>query len=86
MDKILRNILVEIENAGYEAYLVGGYVRDYLLGIKSLDVDICTNALPKDLHKLFPNNNNANNYGGFNLQIKNYNTLFNGFIIKEIEK
>ncbi len=73
MDKILRNILVEIENAGYEAYLVGGYVRDYLLGIKSLDVDICTNALPKDLHKLFPNNNNANNYGGFNLQIKNYN-------------
>ena len=75
MDKILKNILKKIENAGFEAYLVGGYVRDYLLGIKSLDVDICTNALPKDLHKLFQKSSSVNNYGGFNLKIKNYNTL-----------
>ena len=73
MDKIIKNILKKIEDNGYEAYLVGGFVRDYLLGIKSLDVDICTNALPKDLHKMFPVNNNSNSYGGFNLQIKNYN-------------
>ncbi len=73
MDVIIKKVLNKIINSGYEAYLVGGYVRDYLLGIKSLDVDICTNALPKDLHKIFPNNNNLNNYGGFNLKIKNYN-------------
>lgn len=73
MNKILKDILQNIENAGFEAYLVGGFVRDYLLGIKSLDIDICTNALPKDLHKIFPNNINSNNYGGFNLQIKGYN-------------
>jgi len=73
MDKIIKNILKKIEDAGYEAYLVGGFVRDYLLGIKSLDVDICTNALPKDLHKLFPNNANSNTYGGFNLKVKAYN-------------
>ena len=73
MDKIIKKILVTIENAGFEAYLVGGYVRDYLLGIKSFDVDICTSALPKDLHKLFPNNSNSNSYGGFNLKIKKYN-------------
>ncbi len=73
MDKILKRILSTIENAGFEAFLVGGFVRDYLLGIKTFDVDICTNALPKDLHELFPNNNNSNNYGGFNLQIKGYN-------------
>ncbi len=73
MDKILKNILIKIEDAGFEAYLVGGFVRDYLLGIKTKDIDICTNALPKDLHKLFPNNNNSNDYGGFNLQIKDYN-------------
>ncbi len=73
MDKIIKKILITIENAGYEAYVVGGYVRDYLLGIKSFDVDICTNALPKDLHILFPNNSNSNSYGGFNLKIKKYN-------------
>lgn len=73
MDKIIKNVLKIIEDNGFSAYVVGGYVRDYLLGIKSNDVDICTNALPKDLHILFPNNTNSNNYGGFNLVIKNYN-------------
>ena len=53
MDKIIKNILKKIEASGFEAYLVGGYVRDYLLGIKSLDVDICTNALPKDVISIF---------------------------------
>jgi len=73
MDKIIKNVLNKIEENGFSAYVVGGYVRDYLLGKKSLDVDICTNALPKDLHQIFPGNNNSNNYGGFNLRIKNYN-------------
>lgn len=73
MDKIIKSVLQKIEDNGFSAYVVGGYVRDYLLGIKSNDIDICTNALPKDLHKLFPNNTNSNNYGGFNLVIKKYN-------------
>ena len=73
MDKIVKNVLLTIEKSGYKAYLVGGYVRDYLLGIKSFDIDICTSALPKDLHKLFPTNNNSNAYGGFNLKIGKYN-------------
>lgn len=73
MDRIIKNVLKKIELSGFEAYLVGGYVRDYLLGVKTLDVDICTNALPKDLHVMFPNNANSNSYGGFNLKIKNYN-------------
>lgn len=73
MDKIIKNILVKIENAGFKAYLVGGYVRDYLIGINSYDIDICTSALPKELHKLFPSNSNSNTYGGFNLKIGKYN-------------
>lgn len=73
MDKIIKNILVKIESEGFEAYVVGGYVRDFILGINSYDIDICTNALPKDLYKLFPKNNNSNNYGGFNIKIKKYN-------------
>lgn len=73
MDKIIKEVLYKIENNGYTAYLVGGYVRDYLLGKKTLDVDICTNALPKDLHKIFQCNASSNNYGGFNLNIKGFN-------------
>lgn len=73
MDKTIKNILNKLEDNNFKAYVVGGYVRDYLLGISSLDIDICTNALPKDLHKLFPNNNNSNNYGGFNILAKAYN-------------
>lgn len=72
MDSIVKKILKTIEEAGFKAYVVGGYTRDFLLGKKSYDVDICTNALPKDIHALF-NINNANNYGGSNLKIGKFN-------------
>lgn len=53
MLKASLQVLDLITSHGYEAYLVGGYVRDFLLGIKSNDVDICTNATPKELVKIF---------------------------------
>ena len=34
---------------GYVAYIVGGYPRDMILGIKTNDIDICTNAKPKEI-------------------------------------
>lgn len=71
MDKIIKNVLIELNKNGFEAYLVGGFVRDYLLGIKSYDIDICTTALPKDIYNIF--NICANNYGGARLIIDNYN-------------
>jgi len=40
MDKIIKCILKELNEHGFESYLVGGYVRDTLLGIKTYDVDI----------------------------------------------
>ena len=46
-------VIRKIEDNGFKAYIVGGYVRDYLLDIKSNDVDICTNAKPKDLVNIF---------------------------------
>ena len=39
MEKNIKKILETLENEGYQAYLVGGYVRDYLLGVTSFDVD-----------------------------------------------
>jgi len=46
-------VLKKFEEKGYNAYIVGGYVRDYVLGRKTLDIDICTNATPKEIIELF---------------------------------
>ena len=46
-------ILKKIEEPGFKAYIVGGFSRDLYLGKESTDVDICTNATPKDLKELF---------------------------------
>jgi len=40
---------------GYEAYLVGGGVRDLLLGRTPKDFDVCTSARPEDVQRLFRN-------------------------------
>lgn len=42
-----------LEQAGYEAYLVGGCVRDALLGLTPHDFDICTSALPEQTQAVF---------------------------------
>ena len=46
-------LLKEINSHSYKAYIVGGFVRDYLLGIESKDIDITTNATPKQLKEIF---------------------------------
>ena len=46
-------IIMKLQDNGFEAYLVGGYVRDMILGVKSKDKDIATNADPETLEKLF---------------------------------
>ncbi|MGK2946402.1 MAG: polynucleotide adenylyltransferase PcnB [Candidatus Malihini olakiniferum] len=48
-------VLYRLKKAGYEAYLVGGGVRDLLLGKKPKDFDITTNATPEQISKLFRN-------------------------------
>lgn len=42
-----------IQNAGFEAYIVGGAVRDLLLGITPKDFDVATNATPEQVQRLF---------------------------------
>ena len=48
-----KQVLDIITTHGYKAYIVGGFVRDYLLGIDSNDIDINTNATPKELQDIF---------------------------------
>ncbi|WP_395479975.1 polynucleotide adenylyltransferase PcnB [Candidatus Curculioniphilus buchneri] len=48
-------VLYRLNKAGYEAYLVGGGVRDLLLGKTPKDFDVTTNATPEQMRKLFRN-------------------------------
>lgn len=42
-----------LENSGFEAYIVGGCVRDFIMGIQPHDFDIATNALPEQIKAVF---------------------------------
>ena len=48
-------VLYRLHNAGYQAYLVGGCVRDLLLGKHPKDFDVTTDATPEQIKGLFRN-------------------------------
>ena len=48
-------VLYRLNKGGFDAYLVGGGVRDILLGFKPKDFDIATNATPDEIKELFRN-------------------------------
>ena len=53
MNQEIKNVLETITKNGYEAYIIGGYPRDYYLGRQTEDYDITTSATPEDLKKIF---------------------------------
>ncbi len=68
----VKKVADELEKAGFEAYLVGGCVRDLLLGRTPKDWDLTTNAHPDQIQQLFPDNYYNNDYG--TVGIKNEET------------
>lgn len=48
-------VLYRLKNAGFQAFMVGGGVRDLLLGREPKDFDVVTNALPEQVRELFRN-------------------------------
>ena len=48
-------VLKMLEEHGFKAYIVGGFVRDLIINRKSSDIDICTNAKPKEIKEIFKN-------------------------------
>jgi poly(A) polymerase len=55
IDPDAAKVVRRLERAGYQAYLVGGCVRDLLLGGRPKDFDVATNARPDDVRALFRN-------------------------------
>lgn len=66
-------VLNKFHDNGYLAYIVGGYPRDTLLGIETKDIDICTNAKPIEIMKLFNTESVTDvRYGSVKVIHKNY--------------
>lgn len=59
----IKNIVARLEESGYEAWIVGGAVRDSILGLSSGDWDITTNATPLQIVPLFSESFYDNEYG-----------------------
>src|SRR5215813_12452383 len=55
LDPDAAKVIRRLERAGFQAYLVGGCVRDLLMGVPPKDFDIATSARPEDVRGLFRN-------------------------------
>ena len=83
MEKIPKEVefvVGELEKQGFQAYVVGGCVRDLLLGKEPEDWDVATSAKPEEVQKIFPENFYANKFFTVTVQTKSENPR-----LKEIE-
>lgn len=61
--KNLLKVIEKLENKGFEVFVVGGSVRDLLLGVPAKDWDLTTNAKPEELLEFFPYAKYKNEFG-----------------------
>ncbi len=63
------DVLAMLNNAGYEAYIVGGCVRDRMMGRVPKDWDVTTSARPDDVQALFPDHFYENDFGTVGVKV-----------------
>ena len=61
--KEIVEVIKKLRENNFEAFLVGGCVRDFLRGEKPKDWDITTNAKPEEMQKIFPDSFYENDFG-----------------------
>jgi poly(A) polymerase/tRNA nucleotidyltransferase (CCA-adding enzyme) len=61
--EIVKQTICKLKEAHFEAYIVGGCVRDILIGRKPKDWDLTTNATPEEIQEVFPDSFYENKYG-----------------------
>jgi tRNA nucleotidyltransferase (CCA-adding enzyme) len=60
--KEVKSVIGNLQKAGFQAYIVGGCVRDFLLEKEPKDWDVTTNAKPEEIQKVFPDSFYENNF------------------------
>ncbi|KPJ56746.1 hypothetical protein AMJ49_04020 [Parcubacteria bacterium DG_74_2] len=78
--KEVKSIIRKLEKQGFEAYIVGGCVRDFLRKVEPEDWDITTNAKPQEIQKIFPKSFYENKFLTVTVQTASKNPK-----LKEIE-
>lgn len=76
MPPVVSSIIRTLEGAGYEAYAVGGCIRDSIMGKEPSDWDICTSALPEDTLRVLGRHNiveNGMKHGTVTVRIEDCN-------------
>lgn len=73
-------VLKKIQEAGFEAYVVGGCVRDLLIDKIPKDWDITTNAQPKEIIALFPDSFYENDFGTVGVKVEKFIANNTGFL------
>lgn len=63
-------VIKTLEKAKFEAFIVGGCVRDALRGVEPIDWDVATNAKPKEVQKLFKKSFYKNKFGTVTVQLQ----------------
>ncbi|MFA5926203.1 MAG: HD domain-containing protein [Parcubacteria group bacterium] len=70
--KPIVEIIQKLEMAGFEAFVVGGCVRDLLMDVEPKDWDVTTIAKPEEIVKIFPDSFYENKFGTVGVKIRNY--------------
>jgi tRNA nucleotidyltransferase (CCA-adding enzyme) len=90
---LVTRVLQALEKAGFEAYIVGGAIRDLLMGKLTYDWDLTTSAQPEEIQKVFPESFYDNEFGTVGmtaeelikqLGLKNYDYQKEGLKPKDI--
>lgn len=76
LPKLVQEILEKFDKAGYEIYIVGGAVRDVLMGRIVNDWDFTTNATPEEIQKVIPDGFYDNQFGTVGLVVEGFEKPF----------
>jgi len=70
MEEAAQSVITTLQKAGFEAYAVGGSVRDEIMGRPTKGWDFTTNAKPEEILKLFPDSFYDNQFGTVGIKIR----------------